>query len=83
MRRSASGRVGPVLNSDLFVRLSLENLAATVKAGGADVVTQVGFARGGFHRNAGNNQRIVRAVHAALGGGLFVLLNCHDLILLE
>jgi hypothetical protein len=59
----------------------LQHLATTVKTGGADVVTQVGFTRSGFHSNARNNQSIVRTVHTALGRGLFILLDGHDPLL--
>jgi hypothetical protein len=62
-------------------RFGLQHLATTVETGGADVVTQVGFTRGGFNCNARNNQSIVRAVHTALGRGLFVLLDGHDPLL--
>ena len=41
------------------------------------MVTQVCFARGGFHGDTRDIQCIVRTVHAALGRGLFVLLNGH------
>ena len=60
------------------LRLGLDDLAATVKAVGADVVAQVNFARGGFFCNAGGGEGIVRAVHSALGRRFFVLLNSHD-----
>ena len=42
------------------------------------MVTQVYFARGRLHGDAWHIQCIVRTVHAALGRGLFVLLNGHD-----
>jgi hypothetical protein len=58
--------------------LGLQDLATTVEAIGADVVTQMGFTSGGFHGNARHIQGIVRTVHAALGRRLFVLLNSHD-----
>ena len=59
------------------VGLGLQNLAATIEAGRADVVAQVHFARGGLDRRARGRQRIVRTVHAALGGRLLVLLDSH------
>ena len=40
-------------------RLGLDDFAATVKPGWADVVAQMGFTRGGFHGNAGHVQGIV------------------------
>jgi hypothetical protein len=58
--------------------LVFQHLTATIKAIGADVVAQVGFARGGLDGDARHGQGIVRTVHAALGGRLFVLLNGHD-----
>ncbi len=45
------------------------------------MVTQMGFARGGLHSDTGHNQSVVRAVHTALGRGLFVLLDSHGLLL--
>jgi hypothetical protein len=54
-----------------------DHLATTVKTVGADVVTQMGFARGGLYCDAWGDQGIVCTVHTALGGGFFVLLNCH------
>src|SRR3990167_433439 len=57
--------------------LVLQYLAATVETVGADVVTQVHFTGGRLNGNAGHVQRVVRAVHAALGRGLFVLLDGH------
>ncbi len=62
----------------LSVSLGLENLATTVKAGGADVVTQMDFAGGAFNSSSGGVQRVVRTVHTTLGGRFFVLLNGHD-----
>jgi hypothetical protein len=59
-------------------RLVLEHLTTAVEAVGADVVTQVRFASGRLDGDAGHVQGVVRAVHAALGGGLFVLLDGHD-----
>ena len=60
------------------VCFGLQDLATTVKTGGADVVTQVGFTRGGLNGGAWCGQRIVRTVHTTLGRRLFVLLNGHD-----
>jgi hypothetical protein len=58
--------------------LVFQHLTTTVETVGADVVAQVGFAGGRFNSDARHGQAIVRAVHAALGGGLFVLLDGHD-----
>jgi len=65
----------------LGFRFVLQHLATTVKAGGADVVTQVNFTGGGLHRGAWRGQGVVRTVHTALGRGLFVLLNGHGRLL--
>jgi hypothetical protein len=59
----------------------LQNLTATVKAVGADVVTQVNLTSGGLHGGTWGGQGVVRTVHAALGRGLFVLLNGHGRLL--
>src|SRR3954469_7223324 len=56
---------------------SLDDLFATVITVRTDVMTQVHLPRGGLHRHRRRRQVIVRAVHAALGGGLLVLLDCH------
>src|SRR5690606_23611632 len=58
--------------------LVLDHLTATVEAVGADVVTQMGFARGGLDGDARHGQRVVRTVHATLGRRLLVLLDSHD-----
>jgi hypothetical protein len=63
------------------IALGLNDFAATIKAVGADVVTQMRFACGGFHSQCRGGQEIVRAVHAALGRGFFILLNGHFLLL--
>jgi len=44
-----------------------DNLFATVVARGADVVAQMNLARGRLDRGGGVGQKVVRAVHAALG----------------
>jgi hypothetical protein len=73
-----SGLVGR--GDDLFSRaftFGLQHFAATVKAGGADVVTAVHFTRGWLNGQVGSGQVIMRTVHATLGGRFFVLLNGH------
>jgi hypothetical protein len=45
------------------------------------MVTQVGFARSRFNSQRRSGQEVVRAVHAALGRGFFILLNSHFLLL--
>ena len=63
--------------------LGLDDFATTVKPRRADVVAQVNFASGGLHGDAGNDQGVVRTVHAALGRRFFVLLNCHGRLLVK
>jgi hypothetical protein len=62
-----------------LLALALGNFFAAIEAGWGDVVTQVGFARGRLDGKRRSNQEIVSTVHAALGRGLFVLLNGHFL----
>lgn len=78
MQRSAFGRGNPVVNRVLFVCLGLEDFATTIKACGANVVTQVLLSRIRLDCRWGINQKVVRTVHTALGRGFFVLLNSHD-----
>jgi hypothetical protein len=66
---------------ELSFRLCFQHFAATVKTSGTDVVAEVNFAGGGLHCDSWHNQGVVRAVHAALGGRFFVLLNCHGRLL--
>src|SRR6267378_3910390 len=63
------------------VRLGLQDLAAAVEAGGADVVAQMGFASRRLDRRARSGQGVVRAVHATLRRRLLVLLNGHGILL--
>jgi hypothetical protein len=84
-KRSAFKTVTAGMTSDTGrsgVSLALEHLATTVETGGADVMTQVDFTRGGLNGGARGHQRIVRAVHAALGRRLLVLLNGHEILLI-
>jgi hypothetical protein len=41
------------------------------------VVTQMYFASAGIYRQRRTGQRIMRTVHAALGWGFLILLDCH------
>src|SRR5690606_5574959 len=61
--------------------LDLQNLSATVKTVGVDVMTQVDFAGRRLHSDSGHIQCTVRTVHAALGRRFFVLLNGHGRLL--
>jgi len=71
---------GSLATGCLFA-LGLDDLLAAVKAVGADVMAQVNLAGGGLDSQRGLAQRVVRTVHTALGGGFFVLLNCHVVLL--
>jgi len=51
--------------------LDLDYLFATVKAGWADVVTQMVFARGRFNRRRRVAQKIMGAVHCHAWMGIF------------
>jgi hypothetical protein len=62
----------------LLVVLGLEHFTATVETVRADVVTQVRLASGRLDSQVRRDEEVVRTVHAALGRGLFILLNCHD-----
>jgi hypothetical protein len=73
---TADGLFGP-----LGFGFVLQHLTTTVKAVGADVVAQVNFTGGRLHAGAWGGQSVVRTVHAALGRGLFVLLNGHGRLL--
>ena len=70
----APGPLGPDGSGFGFV---LQHLTPTVEAVGADMVTQVRFTGGRLHGDARHRQGVVRAVHATLGGRLFVLLDGH------
>jgi hypothetical protein len=78
-RLGSTGNRADGFNSS--VSFGLQNLAAPVKTGGADVVTQMNFARGRFNGGTGLHERIVRTVHTALGRRLLVLLNSHEILL--
>jgi hypothetical protein len=65
------------MDKKLNFSFGFEHLAATVKATGADVVAQMGLASGGLNGNTGHIQRVVRAVHTALGRRFFILLDSH------
>jgi hypothetical protein len=69
------------LRQESSLGLVLQNLTATVKTVGADVVTQVHFTGVGFYGDAGHIECVVRTVHAALRRRFFVLLNGHDWLL--
>jgi hypothetical protein len=62
----------------LLVVFGLDDFAATVETVRADVVAQVRFAGGRLDSQVRGDEEIVRTVHAALGRGLLILLNCHD-----
>jgi hypothetical protein len=80
-KQPRSSAVADSLFAPLGFGFVLQNLTATVKAVGADVVAQVNFTGGGLHGGTWGGQGVVRTVHAALGRGLFVLLNGHGRLL--
>jgi hypothetical protein len=61
----------------LLVVFGLEHFATTIKAVRADMVTHVCFASNWLDAQLRRDQKVVRTVHAALGWGFLVLLNCH------
>src|SRR5882672_6834987 len=71
--RSGSSR----LPARSLLALGLEDFLAAVIAGGADVMAQVHLACSRLDREWRVGQKIMGAVHAALGGRFLVLLNCH------
>jgi hypothetical protein len=62
----------------LLVVLGLEDFTTTIEAVRANVVTQMRFTGRRLDTELRHDQEVVRTVHAALGGGLLILLNCHD-----
>jgi hypothetical protein len=69
---------GQAATKSAVVSLGIEHFAATIKAGRADMVTQMHFAGGRLDRRRRRGQKIVGTMHATLGGGFLVLLNGHD-----
>ncbi len=53
------------------------NLTTTIKTVRADMMTQMHLAGGRLNRQRRIGQKIVSAMHAALGRGFFILLNSH------
>lgn len=68
----------PYIAADLIVRLGFKHFATTIKPVGAYVMTQMQFARIWLKGRWGIADRVMRAVHAALGRGFFILLDGHD-----
>jgi len=60
---------------------AFQHLTTTVKAVGADVVTQVDFARCRLYSRTGGGKSSMRVVHAALRRRFFVLLDSHARLL--
>jgi hypothetical protein len=60
------------------VSLGIEHFAATIKAGRADMVTQMHFTSSRLDCGRRRGQEVVGTMHATLGGGFFILLNSHD-----
>src|SRR6478609_10851148 len=70
----AAARPASVL---LGFRTRLDHALAAVETVGRDAMTQMRFSGLGIDRQRRLGNRIVRAVHAALGGSLATLLNWH------
>jgi hypothetical protein len=80
-RRGAGARyreqATPKNRSSSSIALAFDDLLAAVIPARADVMAQVDFAGGRLDRERRIRQKIVRAMHPALGRGLLVLLDCH------
>jgi hypothetical protein len=63
---------------NLFVGFGFDNFLAAIVTRRRHMMTQVRFTCGWLYGKRRAHQKIVRAVHATLGRGFFVLLNCHD-----
>ena len=61
----------------LLVVLGLDDLATPIKAVGAHVVTKMSLARARLNGERRGRQKVVRTVHAPLGGRFLVLLDGH------
>jgi hypothetical protein len=61
-----------------LISFGLNYFFATIVPTRADVVTQMRLSRRRLNRQRRISQKIVRAMHAAFGWGLLILLNCHD-----
>jgi hypothetical protein len=62
------------------ISLGIKHFTATIKAGRADMVTQMHFAGGRLDGRRRRGQKVVRTVHATLRGGFFILLNSHNVL---
>ena len=69
-------RIRPFQRLGLFAFV-LDDLFPPIHTGRGNVVTQMHFTRGCFHRERWIGQKVVRTMHTALRRGFFVLLNCH------
>jgi hypothetical protein len=67
-----------MINGSSGVSFGLEDFAPTIETCGTDMMTQMNFARHRLDASTGREQGIMRTMHAALGGGFFVLLNGHE-----
>jgi hypothetical protein len=59
------------------IALGCHHFTSTIKAGWADVMTQMYFTSGGFNRQRRIGQEIMCTMHPAFGWGFFVLLYGH------
>jgi hypothetical protein len=60
------------------IGLGIKHFTATIKAGRADMVTQMHLAGSRLDRSRRRGQEVVGTMHATLGGGFLILLNSHD-----
>jgi hypothetical protein len=59
----------------------LQHFSTAIETGRADVMAQMRLAGGRLDREAGLGERLMGAMHAALGRRLLVLLNGHGILL--
>ena len=78
MRRHFYMPAHPYYSKAILISLGLDNFFSTIITARADMVAQMRLSGGRLYCQCGAGQEIVRTVHAALGGGLFILLNGHD-----
>jgi hypothetical protein len=65
------------------ISLGIKHFTATIKAGRADMVTQMHLASGWLNCGRRRGQEVVGTMHTTLGGGFFILLNSHDDLLIN
>src|SRR5260370_27622957 len=79
-RARSAPRTNPVRQrhgADLLVSLRLDDFLAAVISAGANVMAKMNLAADRFHAQGRFGKKRVRAMHAALGRRLFILLDSH------